>query len=564
MKRKFLNIISCFLALFIFVGSFLFYVPSSVSAAVDVSSFPSVFFDPSSSQSSYQECIDALIENESISNLGDCFILINRSSQVEIMIFKDFNSSFTVHDNYNGLDASFFVPSEFGMFTTSFSNLSSYNFILDSVSLPSPSTVSWNSPRCLGVYNTSFPYIPCILDSNHDIRDRNPNYHCFYSSVTPPFTPDYSLTGVIVGFDFSVEAFTQWLIDTGKYHELPVYIGTAKLKSFVQFYHDWGTSNNIFIVKLLEWLMHFNIGFQTLENRNILKSTIDRLYQEYCNQGFVTIQNDSSRLPHHRQNIETVTTDDDLSLVTDDANDDIYTSLLRDILRGVISIPVQIYNCTEMIISKLDYLNWNVTVSNDGGSSVTDLSPVLNKMDDIIDKLEVDTVSVDIDQTTQDDTDQFFDDWNLEFSTALNNKFPVASQLSTLFTDFWEKCGVDADGDGETFEYYNPGVLTASVTRSGSVGVSESDAVSEFLGKFDDADPSFLDDASFNSVPDLSVTVGGHSVSILDFRVYAKYRDKIHFIISFVIWTLYLLHLYKALPSIIGQVADVATKTSEL
>lgn len=557
MKRKFLNIISCFLALFIFVGSFVFYVPFHVSAAVDVSSFPSVEFASGVDRASYEAVIDSLKLNESLADIGDCYILINVSSRCEFYIFKDFTTSKTVYDGYYGVNAVCYIPSKYGKFENIEKNsVSSYNFVL--------SDFSYNDSRVLGVLPNSFPYMALGLNQSDQIFDHSPNVYCFYSSITPPFTPDYSLTGVIVGFDFSVDAFTQWLIDSGKYQELPVYIGTAKLKSFVQFYHDWGTSNNIFIVKLLEWFMHFNIGFQTLENRNILKSTIDRLYQEYCNQAFVTIQHDSSRLPHHRQNIETVTSDDDLTLVTDDANDDIYTSLLRDILRGVISIPGQIYNCTDMIISKLDYLNWNVTVSNDGGSPGTDLSSVLNKMDDIIDKLEADTVSVEIDQTTQDDTDDFFDDWNLAFSTALNNKFPVASQLSTLFTDFWEKCGVDADGDGETFEYYNPGVFTATVTRSGSSGASESDAVSEFLGKFDDADPFFLDDASFNSVPDLSVTVGGRSVSIFDFRVYAKYRDKIHFIISFVIWTIYLLHLYKALPSIIGQVADVATKTSEL
>ena len=564
MKRKFLNIVSCFLALFIFVSSFFFFVPSCVSASVDVSSLPSVFFDPSVSQSSYQECIDALKLNDSISDLGDCYILINRSSQVEIMIFKDFSDSFNILDSYYGQNAEYFVPSKFGFFTVSFSNLSSFIFSLDSVSLPSPSNINQYSPRCLGVYNESFPYIPVILDSNHDIRDRNPNYHCFYSSVTPPYQDDY-LTGFVTGFDYSTEAFVQWLIDTGKYQDLPAYIGTSKLVSFVDFYKQWGSSNKLFVVKILEWMAHFNIGSQSLENRNILKSTIDRLYQDYCNSSYVTFKSNSANNVHHRQNINTKTDDTDLTLVTDDPNDDTITSILRDILRGVIAIPTSIYNNSQAIISKLDSLNWTVNIANDGGSSSgSDLTPVLNKMDDIIDKLEADTVSVEIDQTTKDDTDDFFDNWNLEFSTALNNKFPVAGQLSTLFTDFWEKCGVDADGDGETFEYYNPGVFTSSFSRSGSAGVSESDIVSDFLGNFDDADPAFLDNASFHGVPDLSVTVGGRSVSIIDFRVYAKYREKIHFIISFVIWTFYLLHLYKALPSIIGQVADVAVKSSDL
>ena len=546
-----------------FLAFSIFFIPCSVSASVDVSSFPSVFFDPSVSQSSYQECIEALKDNDSISNLGDCYILINRGSQVEIMIFKDFNDSFSVFDGYYGETIPFYVPSQFGMFTLSFSDLSTYIFTLDSVVLPSPSNVSWTSPRCLGIFNSSFPYIPCVLDSNHDIRDRNPNYHCFYSSVLPPFEDDY-LTGFVTGFDYSTEAFVQWLIDTGKYQELPAYIGTSKLVSFIDFYKHWGSSNKLFVVKILEWMAHFNIGAQSLENRNILKSTIDRLYQEYLNSSYVAFKSNSANQVHHRNNINTKTDDSDLTLVTDDPNDDTITSILRDILRGVIAIPTSIYNNSQAIISKLDSLNWTVNIANDGGSSTTDLSPVLNKMDDILDQLEADTVSVDIDQTTKDDTDDFCDDWNLQFSSALNNKFPVASQLRTFFTGFFERCGIDADSDGEVYQYYNPCVLSSSSVSRSVASSSEADIVTEFLGKFDNSDPAFLVDASYHGVPDLSVSVGGHSVSIIDFRVYAKYRDKIHFIISFVIWTLYLLHLYKALPQIIGQVADVATKTSDL
>ena len=555
-----------------FLLSFIiFLVPRSVLAADVTFSFPDswVYSSDSSLTSDYNTIFNNLKQNNNFTSISESGIACIHpryvGSDYYIFVFVDLTSQYSMDFYPSSYDTGFcFFCSK--IYTAHFSkeNLNSALTCTFSVT-NNPSSVS-TFQDCL-CYNVTSSYF-CSSTSRFNgssINNSglgNPFGALFHYDLS--FSPDYSLNGVIVGFDFSVDAFVQWLIDTGKYQDLPAYIGTAKLKSFVQFYYDWGSNNNLFVVKILEWMVHFNIGAQSLENRNILKSSIDRLYQEYCNQAFVSVKHNSSLLPHHRHNIETVTTDDDLTLVTDDSNDDIYTSLLRDILRGVISIPGQIYNCTEMIISKLDYLNWNVTVSNDGGSSCTDLTPVINKLDDVIEALQTDTVSVEIDQTTQDDTDQFFDDWNLEFSSALNNKFPVAGQLSTLFTDFWEKCGVDVGGDGETFEYYNPGVLTASVSRSRSAGVSESDIVSDFLGKFDNADPSFLDDASFNVVPDLSVTVGGQSVSILDFRVYAKYREKIHFIISFVIWTLYLLHLYKALPTIIGQVADVASKTSEL
>ena len=105
MKRKFLNIISCFLALFIFVGSFVFYVPFHVSAAVDVSSFPSVEFASGVDRASYEAVIDSLKLNESLADIGDCYILINVSSRCEFYIFKDFTTSKTVYDGYYGVNA---------------------------------------------------------------------------------------------------------------------------------------------------------------------------------------------------------------------------------------------------------------------------------------------------------------------------------------------------------------------------------------------------------------------------------------------------------------------------
>lgn len=536
--------------------SYFFYCFSFVSFADPLTfDFPDSFFSDSSSSTQYDSFLDDLKDNSSFKSIDDyvCVSMYYSGSTVSVFILRP-----TAQFNAVGATGICFVG-DYASFSVDSSLLSSYEFSLTPFSSTGSVRGIFYGYNKYHVFSGQFAGSSLIVSSFSE-------YPAFYYlDASSPFSPDYGLTGVVVGFDFSVEAFTQWLIDTGKYAELPAYIGTGKLKSFVQFYHDWGSSNSIFVIRLVEWFMHFNLASQTIENRNIIKSTIDRLYQEYKNSAFVQINHDSSILPHHRKNIETNTTDDDLTLVTDDPNDDTLISILRDILRGVISIPNSIYDNTQVILAKLDQLNYNIIISNNGGaSSGTDLNPVLDKMDDIIDALGSDTVSVEIDQTTKDDTDDFFDDWNFQFSTALNNKFPVASQLRTFFTGFFERCGIDADSDGEVYQYYNPGVLTASSVSRSAGTATEDDIVTEFLGKFDNSDPAFLDDASYHGVPDLSVSVGGQSVSLIDFRVYAKYREKIHFIISFVIWTLYLLHLYKALPQIIGQVADVAVKTSDL
>lgn len=446
-------------------------------------------------------------------------------------------------------------------YTSNFINYSDYNGNLHPL-----------YPRSVCFDTNNDTYYFCTLNSSggFEYAETNNISLCIVNETFKSFQPDpnsYQLTGFIVGSDTSMEAFYNWIIDNNKLSELPSYIVSSKLKSLLDFYHNYGGSLTGFIHYLPQWLSYVSLPSQTTENANILKNKLDALYSEFINQYKVTVGwGNSAQAAHHRNAINTKTDDSDLTLVTDDANDDVITSILRDILRGVIAIPTTIYNGANAIIEKLDGLSFTTTVVNNGGvPSGTDINPLLNKMDDIIEALGSDTVSVEIDQNTMDDTDQFFDDWNLEFQTALDDKFPVASQLSTLFTDFWEKCGVDVDNDGETFEYYNPGVLESrSEVRSlDSSGTSESDIVTDFLNKFDDSDPAFLDDASFNSVPDFSISIGGSDVSIFDFRVYAKYRDKIHFIISLVIWSFYLLHLYKALPTIIGQVADVAVKITD-
>lgn len=550
MKKRF----CCFLsALFVFFACIFIDIPQYKVSA----SFGS-YIDPSVDADVYVDYVRALSLNSSVASSGldlyACFGAITNNSCYVFLFSPDHSEEFT---KYNRTMTVYF--GSFGGNTSiALANLDDYAFTFTSLS-SLPSSVVGSVDRNSVIYNTadSSPYVVSACSSSNGVINYNYLSKVLYiANITPTYQDDY-LDGVLVGFDFSIDAFYDWLIETGKYSELPVYIGTSKLKSFISFYRSWGSSSSTFVRKILDWFSQMNIVSQSFENRNILKATIDRLYQEYCSSAYYRIHDNTANQIHHRKDINTNTDDDDLTLVTDDPNDSTIISILRDILRGVISIPTSIYNNTQMIISKLDSLNFSVTASNDGGG--TDLTPVLDKMQDIIDALGSDTVNVEIDQTTQDSTDDFFDDWNLEFSTAIESKFPVAGQLGTLFTDFFEKCGVDVNSDGETFQYYQ----AVPLSRSAS-GSSESDIVSDFLANFDDSDPNFLNGASFNGVPDLSVTIGGNSVSIFSFQIYAKYRDQIHFIISFVIWTLYLLHLYKSLPQIIGHVADVSVEASKL
>lgn len=112
-----------------------------------------------------------------------------------------------------------------------------------------------------------------------------------------------------------------------------------------------------------------NILNQSKENVNILKTSMDRLYQEYLDSFWHEVgKGNSALLPHHRKNIQTQTTDDDTSLITDDSSDTVDTSILRDILRGIIQLSNQVAYGTTSIVDKLDKLNFTVNVANGGGS----------------------------------------------------------------------------------------------------------------------------------------------------------------------------------------------------
>ena len=61
-------------------------------------------------------------------------------------------------------------------------------------------------------YNSSNGYNSIIINSQRGC--------CFGTYYIPPYQDNY-LTGVICGFDFSVDSFYDWLINTGKYSEIP-------------------------------------------------------------------------------------------------------------------------------------------------------------------------------------------------------------------------------------------------------------------------------------------------------------------------------------------------------
>lgn len=209
------------------------------------------------------------------------------------------------------------------------------------------------------------------------------------------YIPNSFYTGVYL--DFVPLDFRDWVIDNNKLSELPNYIIQSKLLSFLEFYKKYGSSHSSFIRFVPEWFSQMNIAGQTNENINILKHSIDNLYSEY--QSYLA--NNHAYWPaaiklEERNDIDTVTDNNNLTLVTDTQNDDIYTLLLRDILRGVIAIPNQLYVTGQDIIDSISHLELRTTLVSNGG--ITSLSELyeydINDFDDDFASFETEVSSI--------------------------------------------------------------------------------------------------------------------------------------------------------------------------
>ena len=262
--------------------------------------------------------------------------------------------------------------------TNSLENLSTCTFTYHEYD---PSVMSWGIVHWDNI-NSNYEVIQGHVENSQYIQEGVDHNFIYLKTVDNSFiaSNDHYITGI----DLSIneEGFYQWLVDNDKVAvdvssggvsvggKIPAYIGMAKLKSFIHFYSQYGGSNSSFSKFIWQWFSYMNIFNQTVDNVNILKQTTDMLYQEYLNSYMITAYNNSANQVHHRRNIETNTTDDDVTLITDDSNDTVDISILRDILRAVIQFQTTFADYMERLFAKIDDLEFVTTVVNDGGSTV--------------------------------------------------------------------------------------------------------------------------------------------------------------------------------------------------
>lgn len=444
------------------------------------------------------------------------------------------------------------------------------------------------SENCLGVTNIITPQNINNIPVVNDLFFTSDNCDSFFvvrgfkfDSSSSVIDFDYPTTGILI-VDVDIDSFTQWIIDNKRYEDIAncgLDIAQDKIKYLVEWWTKYGTNPAKMLLGLPKLISNINILNIDISLISSVCNCIDNLYIEY--KRYVTmmedkkIQYDHSYWPGHLQ--EDDDGNKDYTYVTDTEEDDVYTSLLREILRAISSLPDLIATKFSYLQTYLDsilidfnrLLNYITLLPDSFADSAYNV--FIDPINQIIEALgnvgSSTNIEIEIPDTKKDEVYLFFDEWHTNFSDAINNKVPVYSQLSSLFNDsFFEKCGLDVNGDGETFAYYTaPGsvgsgdVQTLALNTSALSDSGEHVAVRSLLEQFDHADTSYLDDASYSGdIPEgWTVTVGGQDIEIFDFRIYAKHRTKIHVIITFILYSTYLLSLFKSIPTLIGNVSDV-------
>lgn len=401
MKKRIIAILMCFVMLSIFI------VPASALSSEFTFEFPNEpVIGGMPSGLTAENVAEQIYENESLSELG-----YTSNNSYFFVNYNSYDTSYTVYvvyeddidydvicklyysGQYRQLPMAVFTK---GVTTVAYSlaglNTSTYtNFT--SVRTGNNTTYGICNPSSINPSYMQYRIMSFFYDSYYGFYSSSEfDYmrgYCFGTYIIPPYNPDYNsglLVGFPVGLEFSVSDFMQWLVDNDKIDvsvdsggasvggKIPAYIGMGKLQSFLEFYKQFGGSNTSFVSRIWSWFSYMNIFNQTNDNVVILKNTIDSLYREYINSYKQEFYSNSANQAHHRRNVNTQTTDDDLTLVTDSSNDDIYTTLLREIIRGVVAVQSSTVSGCRAIIDTLNNLDFTVNLSNDGGTTATDLS----------------------------------------------------------------------------------------------------------------------------------------------------------------------------------------------
>lgn len=368
----------CFLtAIIVFIFAF----PSSfniVSAAENGFEFPSEWFSSSVNADQYRNYFEMLKKNlEFKSTYSDKYTVMffePVQNQIDVYIIEP-NNFYTYHNPYTGEIYDFYTG-KFSSNTVYPSALDDYSFETHSEIAPIDNTEQLQN--CSGLKTSSSGNFSYFRGSSYYYRDSlsigtSRNAVAVFSGTNfVPYDPIISpLYEAVYSLSIEKEEFIKWLIDNEKYVEIADSLVENRVSGFVDIFQRYGANNKAFVFNAKNFFDFIGIGQTVSDYGSVLEKTrsLYREYQKSVRQQLIDHYNNKVK---DTLNIKPVTNDNNTTLITDADNDTVVVRLLRDILRSLISLPVNIGNLIRSLEVKVDGLDNSVIIANDGGS--TDLS----------------------------------------------------------------------------------------------------------------------------------------------------------------------------------------------
>lgn len=358
----------------------------------------------------------------------------------------------------------------------------------------------------------------------------------------------------------NLTGFANWLISTGQINELIDYninVSSDSILSFVNLWWNYKGSVSTFQ------------KFAEIFNANSFERA------KYCIDWF----NDKwYEYNHTLWNVaggEIVDIDVDKSndLVVDSDSDDTITSLLRDILRRLINLPVTVSTAvytaflpfvdsvSDNLLGICNYLynlpdNTANSIYNSFVDPINNIIAAINNSDGggTVENITNNyyTYNTEVSDSEREEFDLMFTDYSQKYDELIRSKFPFIEQVSGIFDEVWAACGYSTSSTAE--------LKTQTTMLYSSYGPNQTQQ--DFLNIkmssiFSGYDANYLNSADVSNAPVFSVNIAGTECNIIDFRIFAKYRFIIQGIITFVFWIPYIWSLFKSVPGIIANVGDV-------
>lgn len=359
----------CFLtALTIFISVFSF-SNNAVSAAENGFEFPDEWFSPSVNADQYRNYYEMLKNNPELSSTypnGYTVLFFNPfGNKIRVYIIEPN----TFYSTVSGSETFDYYTGKFSDNSVPITSLNSYNFTTRLELSPSSNTVPYDN--CAGLYtkgSTTKYFAGASIISSGSVKVIQYNYYVSaiftsYPVYNPIVAPIYE---AVYSLSIEKEEFIKWLIDNGKYVEIADSLVENRVSGLVDIYQRYGANTKAFAYNAKQFFEFIGIS-QTVSDYGAVLEKTRSLYREY--QQYVRLQ----LMEHYNNkvkdtlNIKPVTNDSNTSLITDSDDDTVVVRLLRDILRSLIALPVNIGDLMQTLEVKVDGLENTVNITSDSG-----------------------------------------------------------------------------------------------------------------------------------------------------------------------------------------------------